>query len=81
MVGILGDLDIVKNMDTGEVSIQNPKAIPIITQYGYNYSNIHIEPYSTYTPELLEEHGCDGFDQDTIDYVLSFIPEEYLSIE
>ena len=81
MVGILGDLDIVKNMDTGEVSIQNPKAIPIITQYGYNYSNIHIEPYATYTPELLEEHGCDGFDQDTIDYVLSFIPEEYLSIE
>ena len=81
MVGILGDLDIVKNMDTGEVTIENVKAIPIITQYGYNYSNIHIEPYATYTEETLEDHGCDGFDQDTIDYVLSFIPEEFLAIE
>ena len=81
MVGILGDLDIVKNMDTGEVTIENVKAIPIITQYGYNYSNIHIEPYATYTEEMLEDHGCDGFDQDTIDYVLSFIPEEFLAIE
>lgn len=81
MVGILGDLDIVKNMDTGEVTIENVKAIPIITQYGYNYSNIHIEPYATYTEEMLEDHGCDGFDQDTIDYVLSFISEEFLAIE
>lgn len=81
MVGILGDLDIVKNMDTGEVTIENVKAIPIITQYGYNYSNIHIEPYATYTEEMLEDHGCDGFDQDTIDYVLSFIPEDFLAIE
>lgn len=81
MVGILGDLDIVKNMDTGEVTIENVKAIPIITQYGYNYSNIHIEPYATYTEEMLEDHGCDGFDQYTIDYVLSFIPEEFLAIE
>ncbi len=81
MVGIIGDLDIVKNMDTGEVTIENVKAIPTITQYGYNYSNIHIEPYAGYTEELLNEHGCDGFDQDTIDYILSFVPEEFLAIE
>ncbi|MCD8107430.1 MAG: CapA family protein [Oscillospiraceae bacterium] len=81
MVGIIGKLEITKNMDTGEVTIENVKAIPIITQYGYNYSNIHIEPYATYTDELLSAHGCSGFTQDTIDKVLSYIPEEFLSIE
>lgn len=81
MVGIIGKLEVTKNMDTGEITIENVKAIPIITQYGYNYSNIHIEPYATYTDDLLSSHGCSGFTQDTIDKVLSYIPEEYLSIE
>lgn len=81
MVGIIGDLDIVKNMDTGECSIENVKAIPIITQYGANYSNIHIEPYATYTEELLNAHGAKDFKQSKIDYVLGFIPEEFLAIE
>ena len=81
LVGIIGDLDIVKNMDTGEVTIENPKAIPIITQYGYNYSNIHIEPYCTYTEELVNAHGCDEMSMKNIEKVLSYIPEEYLVLE
>lgn len=81
LVGIIGDLEIVKNMDTGEIMIENPKAIPIITQYGYNYSNIHIEPYCTYTEELVNAHGCDEMSMKNIEKVLSYIPEEYLAIE
>lgn len=81
LVGIIGDLDIVKNMDTGEVTIENPKAIPIITQYGYNYSNIHIEPYVTYTEELVNAHGCSEMSMKNIKKVLSYIPEEFLAIE
>lgn len=81
LVGIIGDLDIVKNMETGEVTIENPKAIPIITQYTANYSNIHIEPYCTYTEELVKAHGCDEMSMKNIEKVLSYIPEEYLAIE
>lgn len=81
MVGILGGVTVNKNMTSGEIYFSDIKAIPLITQYGYNYSNIHIVPYVNYTDELLAEHGCDGFDQGVIDHVLSFIPEEYLSIE
>lgn len=81
LVGIIGDLDIVKNMDTGEVTIENPKAIPIITQYGANYSNIHIEPYCTYTEELVNVHGCDEMSLKNIKKVLDYIPEEFLAIE
>ena len=81
LVGILGDLTVSKNLDTNEISIENVKAIPIITQYGYNYSNIHIVPYAEYDDEMLEKHGADGFTQESIDKVLSYIPEEYLSVE
>lgn len=81
LVGILGDLTVTKNLSTGEISIKNIKAIPIITQYGYNYSSIHIVPYSEYTEEMLSNHGADGFTQEAIDKVLSYIPKEYLSVE
>ncbi len=81
LVGILGDLTVTKNLLTDEISIESVKAIPIITQYGYNYSNIHIVPYSEYTNEMLSDHGADGFTQEAIDNVLSYIPEEYLSVE
>lgn len=81
MVGMLGQLTVTKELNSGEITIENVKAIPIITQYGYNYSNIHIVPYVNYTDEMLAQHGCEDFGQKTIDYVLSFIPEEFLSIE
>ncbi len=81
LVGILGDLTVSKNLNSGEIAIENVKAIPIITQYGYNYSNIHIVPYSLYNEELLKKHGAEGFTQESIDKVLSYVPEEYLSVE
>ncbi len=81
MVGILGGVTVNKNMSTNEIFFTDIKAIPIITQYGENYSNIHIVPYVNYSDELLAAHGNKDFGQKTIDHVLSFIPEEYLSVE
>ncbi len=81
LVGILGDLTVVKNSLTGEISFESIKAIPIITQYGGNYHQIHIVPYAEYTEDELRAHGSADFSQDTIDAVLSHIPEEYLSVE
>lgn len=81
MVGILGSLNVIKNSQTGEISFENIKAIPIISQYGANYSQVHIVPYAEYTEDDLRSHGCEGFSQKVIDRVLSNIPEEYLAIE
>lgn len=81
MVGILGDLCVTKNSLTGEITFDNVKAIPIITQYGGNYHQIHIIPYAEYTEDDLRAHGSPNFSQKTIDKVLSYIPEEFLSIE
>lgn len=82
LVGIIGELDIVKNSQTGEITLENPAAIPIITQYGGNFHQIHIVPYAEYTEEELNSHGArgEGFSQKSIDKVLSFLPEEYLKI-
>lgn len=81
LVGILGDLTVTKNSLTGEITIDNVKAIPIITQYGANYYQVHIVPYAEYTEKELNSHGSENFSQKTIDKVLSYIPEEFLSIE
>lgn len=81
MVGMMGSLDVTKNSGTGEIAIENVKAIPIIDQYGARYHQVHIVPYAEYTPEDLAAHGCSGFDQAAIDKVLSNIPDEFLAIE
>lgn len=81
MVGIMGSLNVLKNSQTGEISFENIKAIPIIDQYGQSYYQVHIVPYAEYTEADLKSHGCAGFNQDIIDKVLSNIPEEYLAIE
>ena len=81
LVGIIGDLNVVKNSQTGEITFENIKAIPIITQYGGNYHQIHIVPYAEYTAEELRAHGNADFSQAAIDKVLGYIPEEFLAIE
>lgn len=81
LVGILGTINITKNSLTGEITLSNAGAIPLITQYGGNYHQIHIVPYAEYTEDELKAHGAEGFDQKAIDKVLSHIPEEFLRIE
>ncbi len=88
IVGIMGDLDVVKDNATGEITFENVKAIPVVSHYeGEDYYsdwyNCAVYPYSEYTDELLESHYMysQGFSRDTIEECLSYIPEEFLSIE
>lgn len=81
MVGGLGDLTIVKDTATGEITIENPKIIPIITHYGAGYSDVTLYPFSEYNQELAYSHGCDIFNMDFLNEILDYVPEEFLSIE
>lgn len=81
MVGMLGEIDVLKNSLTGEITLESVKAIPIIDQYGANYYQVHVVPYAEYTKEDLNSHGCKGFDQTVIDSVLSNIPDEFMAVE
>ncbi len=80
MVGVLGDLEVVKNDLTGEIFFENVTAIPVVTHYSGNYQNIRVIPLAQYTPELLAEHSSPGFTQNTIDHIVGQIPEEFLDI-
>ena len=85
MVGMLADFNVVKNGDSGKITIEDVKAIPLITQFEANYRDARIIPYSNYTQELANLHGLrysNGFTMDLVNTIIDEnIPEEFLFIE
>ncbi len=86
LVGIIGDLEVVKNYDTDEITFENVKAIPIISHfeaqsYNSNWYNCTVYPYAEYTDELFLRNYVSGFTRDSVEACLSYIPDEFLSIE
>ena len=79
MVGGIGDLQIEMDPVTREITIIEPKLIPIITHYDAGYRNVTIYPYAEYTAELAAAHGC-GISMGLLEGVVDYIPEEFLAI-
>ena len=77
MIGGLGEITIVKDMKTGEITLDSPKIIPIITHYGSGYSDITIYPYTQYNETLASSHGL-GLSMDYIEGILSYVPKEFI---
>lgn len=80
-IGGIGDLYVEMDPETREITIKDPKIIPIISHYGEDYSNVQIIPYAEYTEELAQSHGYEPLSMDYIDDVLKHVPQEFLSIE
>jgi len=83
LVGGLLDIMIEKDNETGQVRLLEPKLIPVITQYGPGFSNVHLLLWKDYTPELAQRHGVrqreGNFGYSTIEGLLRrVIPEEFL---
>ncbi len=53
--GIL-ELEIKKNLETGEIFFTDPFLTPIVTHYERNYDNLTLYPLAEYTSELAEKH-------------------------
>ena len=86
LVGIIGDLDVVKNYDTGEITFENVKAIPVISHFEAQYYdsywyNCTVYPYAEYTDELIAKNFVEGFTRQSIENCLAYIPKEFLSVE
>ena len=80
MVEMLGRIKVTKSLKTGEITLSEPNAVPLINHYDHNYSNIRIYPFSEYTEELGTSHGCKGTSYSFFERIISEnIPEEYLS--
>ena len=89
VIGLMGKLNVVKDKNTGKVSFENVKCIPVISHFeGANWEsdwyNCTIYPYAKYTDELFAKHyvASHGFTRSYVDSVLStYVPKEFLSIE
>ncbi|MCH5201440.1 MAG: CapA family protein [Oscillospiraceae bacterium] len=79
MVGGIGDLQIEMDPVTREITIIEPKLIPIITHYDAGFQNVRIYPYAQYTAELAAVHGC-GISMGLLESVIDYVPEEFLAI-
>lgn len=86
LVGIIGKLNVVKDPDSGVISFENVKAIPIISHfeavdYNGDWYNCAVYPYAEYTDDLFARNYVYGFTRESVEECLSYIPEEFLSIE
>lgn len=86
LVGIVGKLNVIKDPDSGVITFENVKAIPVISHfeaedYYGDWYNCSVYPYAEYTDELFERNYVYGFTRDSVEECLSYIPEEFLSIE
>ncbi len=85
LIGIVLDCDIVKSGKTGQISIENVKAKPVITHYDYGFKNLTAYTYPQYNDTLAQKHGVNKYEKmsmQKIDYILEkYIPQEYLYLK
>lgn len=80
MIGGIGDLYIEMDPVTREITITDPKLIPIISHFEANFRNVTIYPFLDYTEALASVHHH-GLSMEYINKALAYVPEEFLSIE
>ncbi|MCD7799694.1 MAG: CapA family protein [Ruminococcus sp.] len=90
LVGLVGDLNVTKDLSSGSIIIDNIKARPVITHYGYGYSDVQVYPYFEYDDDLASQHGIHtaesgnyhDFSMEVIDEILTQnVPSEFLYLE
>lgn len=84
-VGMLGSLTVVKDAETGEVTFENVKAIPIVSHFEGDiysaYYNCTVYPYAEYTDDLILRNCIYDLTRETIEECIAYIPSEFLSLE
>lgn len=83
MIGGIIDYTIVKDHDSGILSIKKAKFLPTVTHYKRGYADITVYPFSKYTNELANSHGVKSrtpnFSYDYInELVTSVIDKKFL---
>lgn len=90
MLGGVLDLTLTKHYDSGAVSVDAAKLIPVVNHFEAGYKNIRVYPFSEYTEALAKVHGVKkytaGFNYDYLKKILSnaidseYLPEEIASL-
>lgn len=91
-IGEMARFNIVKNGETGAVTVEDIGVMPVITHYEDSFSNLRLYPYNMYTPELANSHAlpythapgesAKDFSMDVINAIADAnIPKEYQWLE
>lgn len=89
VIGLMGKLNVVKDKNSGKISFENVKCVPVIshfegTSWEGEWTNCTIYPYSKYTDELFAKNynRIEGFNRAYVDSILNkYVPKQFLSIE
>lgn len=80
LVEMLGRITVTKNHTTGEVTLSQANAVPLVNHYDAGFSNVRVYPLKDYTEELANAHGCPELTMDFVEYLVADnIPEEFLA--
>ena len=84
VIGGILELYVTKDNQTGNITVAKPRFMPVITQYGGGFSNLHVVPWSKYTPEMANSHGVRRESRFSYEYcknlLVDTIPEEILDL-
>ncbi len=70
MLGGMVTAELKINAETKEVSIEQVRFIPLVTQYGASSGNVHVVPWNLYTRQMSKAHGILAYDnQFSYDYL------------
>ena len=63
MLGMIGELTVTKDLETGKIILSEPEAVPIVSHYDNDAANSNLKIYlwEDYTEELAAKHGCPSF--------------------
>ena len=91
VVGEIADFTVVVDGETGDVTLEDVYAIPVINHYDDGkFSNMRLYPYNMYTSELADTHGlpyaplgtAKSFNMEVIDNIIeNNIPEEFRKLD
>ncbi len=76
----------MKDPSSGSISFENVKAIPLVQHYeadsfDSDWYNCTTYPYAEYTDELFARNFITEFTRQEAENCISYIPDEFLSIE
>lgn len=89
LVSAISHLNVTKDLETGQTDISDVIVDPIVTHYGYGYSDVKLYKFSEYSDELAAQHGIHtassgnyhDFSMETIEKMLiKNVPAEFLNI-
>lgn len=91
MVGEMASFNLVKNGETGAVTVEDVGVMPVITHYNDGaFTNLRLYPYNLYNAELANSHGlpyaplgtAKAFNMAVVDAIIDAnIPAEFRRLE